>query len=425
MKKLSLIIFVILLSLQAFAQTKAIKGTVKDSSGDVLAGVSVIEKGTGNGVITDLDGVYSIHVQKGATLVFSCIGFSAKESLVGDEDIIDLVLENDTQMLSEVVLIGYGTQKKSTMTSSIAQVSAKDVNKQISTNVASALQGRAAGVDVIQQAGIAGADVKIVVRGAASLTATEPLYIVDGVFTNNGLTTINPADIENIEILKDGSAAAIYGSRAANGVVLITTKGGKSGSVKVDANLNYSIQQVTNIPDFLNASQWREFANMVSDNSGLARAPENVSPSDPGIDTNWAKAWLQFAPILNADAAISGGNKNGNYSFSLGYLDQKGLTLNSGYKKYNARANSSWKIGRFFVSENFSVVYRKKKPTATFNIGMPTLPLVDAQGRYSSWGPEYYIETENKRRNNPMAGLFATDQYTQYFDVMGGVLMPE
>lgn len=421
MKKLSLIIFVILLSLQAFAQTKAIKGTVKDSSGDVLAGVSVIEKGTRNGVITDLDGVYSIHVQKGATLVFSCIGFSAKESLVGEEDIIDLVLENDTQMLSEVVLIGYGTQKKSTMTSSIAQVSAKDVNKQISTNVASALQGRAAGVDVIQQAGIAGADVKIVVRGAASLTATEPLYIVDGVFTNNGLTTINPADIENIEILKDGSAAAIYGSRAANGVVLITTKGGKSGSVKVDANLNYSIQQVTNIPDFLNASQWREFANMVSDNSGLARAPENVSPSDPGIDTNWAKAWLQFAPILNADAAISGGNKNGNYSFSLGYLDQKGLTLNSGYKKYNARANSSWKIGRFFVSENFSVVYRKKKPTATFNIGMPTLPLVDAQGRYSSWGPEYYIETENKRRNNPMAGLFATDQYTQYFDVMGGV----
>ena len=253
MKKLSLIIFVILLSLQAFAQTKAIKGTVKDSSGDVLAGVSVIEKGTRNGVITDLDGVYSIHVQKGATLVFSCIGFSAKESLVGEEDIIDLVLENDTQMLSEVVLIGYGTQKKSTMTSSIAQVSAKDVNKQISTNVASALQGRAAGVDVIQQAGIAGADVKIVVRGAASLTATEPLYIVDGVFTNNGLTTINPADIENIEILKDGSAAAIYGSRAANGVVLITTKGGKSGSVKVDANLNYSIQQVTNIPDFLNA----------------------------------------------------------------------------------------------------------------------------------------------------------------------------
>ncbi len=339
---------------------------------------------------------------------------------MGDNVKLDAVLEDDSHLLNEVVVIGYGTQKRSTMTSSIAQVSAKEVTKQVSTNVASALQGRAAGVDVIQQGGIAGADVNIVVRGAASLTATEPLYIVDGVFTNNGLTTINPSDIENIAILKDGAAAAIYGSRAANGVVLITTKSGAAGAVKVDANVNYSVQQVTNIPDFLNASQWRSFANMVSDNSGLARAPENVNPTNPGVDTDWAKEWLQYAPIINADAAISGGNKNGGYSFSLGYLDQKGLTLNSGFKKYNARANSSWKLGRFFVSENFSVVYRDKKPTSTFNIGMPTLPIVDSQGRYSSWGADYYVESENKRRNHPFPGLFATDQHTTYFDVMGG-----
>lgn len=421
MKKLSLFLFVIMLSINALAQTRAITGTVRDANGETLVGASVIETGTTNGVSTDLDGAYSINVQKGKTLLFTCIGYSSKEVVVGDDLTIDVSLDDDSQMLNEVVLIGYGTQKRSTMTSSIAQVSAKDVNKQVSTNVASALQGRAAGVDVIQQAGIAGADVNIVVRGAASLTATEPLYIVDGVFTNNGLTTINPADIENIEILKDGAAAAIYGSRAANGVVLITTKGGQAGKVKVDANVNYSVQQVTNIPEFLNASQWREFANMVSDNSGLARAPENVNPSNPSIDTNWAKEWLQYAPIVNADAAISGGNQNGHYSFSLGYLDQKGLTLNSGYSKYNARANSSWTFGRFFVSENFSIVYRNKKPTSTFNIGMPTLPLVDSQGRYASWGADYYIESENKRRNNPMAGLFATDQYTQYFDVMGGV----
>lgn len=410
-----------LLALQTFAQTNTVSGTVKDSTGEPLIGVAVIEKGTNNGVSTDLDGVYQIKVKDGAVLTFSCVGFTDQEILVDGQSKIDVTMDDDALLLNDVVVIGYGTQKRSTMTSSIAQVSPKEVTKQISTNVASALQGRAAGVDVLQQGGIAGADVNIVVRGAASLTATEPLYVVDGVFTNNGLTTINPADIESIEILKDGAAAAIYGSRAANGVVLITTKNGQNGAVKVEANTSYSVQQVTNIPDFLNAAEWREFANMVSDNSGLARAPENVSPSNPNIDTDWAREWIQFAPMFNADASISGGNQNGSYSFSLGYLDQKGVTLNSGYQKYNARANSSWKFGRFFVSENFSLVYRNKLPTSSFNIGMPTLPLTDELGRYSSWGPDYYIETENMRRNHPFPGLLNKDQYTQYFDVMGGV----
>ena len=420
MKKICSIVFVILLSLQASAQTKAVSGTVRDNKGETLIGVSVIEKGTGNGVSTNLDGFYSIQVKEGSVLIFICIGFITKEIPVGDNVTLDAILEDDSQLLNEVVVIGYGTQKRSTMTSSIAKVSAKEVTKRVTTNVASALQGRAAGVDVIQQGGIAGADVNIVVRGAASLTATEPLYIVDGVFTNNGLSTINPSDIDNIEILKDGAAAAIYGSRAANGVVLITTKSGATGDVKVDANLNYSVQQVANIPKFLNASQWREFANMVSDNSGLARAPENVTPTNPNVNTDWAKEWLQYAPIVNADASISGGNKNGKYSFSLGCLEQKGLTLESGFKKYNARGNSFWEFDRFFVSENISLIYRDKKPTSIFNIAMPTLPMIDNKGRYSSWGADYYIESENKRRNHPFPGLYATKQHTTYFDVMGG-----
>lgn len=421
MKKFISLFFVLLMTLQAYSQTRNVTGTVKDSTGEPLVGVAVVEKGGSNGVITDLDGNFSIDVKDDAVLTFSCIGFTTSDIAVNGQNKFNVVLKDDNMLLDEVVVVGYGVQKRSTMTSSIAQVSPKDVTKQISQNVASALQGRAAGVDVIQQAGIAGADVNIVVRGAASLTATEPLYVVDGVFTNNGLSTINPADIENIEILKDGAAAAIYGSRAANGVVLITTKSGKAGKTKVDANVSYSVQQVTKVPEFLNATQWREFANMVSDNSGLARAPENVNPSDPSVNTNWAKEWLQYAPIVNADASISGGTDKGTYSFSLGYLDQKGLTLESGYKKYNARANSSWTIGRFFVSENFQVVYREKKPTSTFNIGMPTLPMTDKLGRYASWGPDYYIETENARRNHPFPGLFNTDQNTKYFDVMGGV----
>ncbi|MGL4907937.1 MAG: SusC/RagA family TonB-linked outer membrane protein [Bacteroidales bacterium] len=414
-------ILVLLLSGQAYAQTRVVSGTVKDGSGEPLIGATVVEAGSINGAITNINGEFSITVDSNAMLKIDYLGHTTQKVSVKGQKFIAVTLQEDAAHIDEVVVIGYGTQKRSTMTSAIATVSAKEVTKQVSQNVASALQGRAAGVDVIQQGGVAGADVNIVIRGAASLTATEPLYIVDGVFTNNGLTTINPADIESIEILKDGAAAAIYGSRAANGVVIITTKKGTKGTVKVDINASYSIQQVTNTPDFLNASQWRTFANMVSDNSGLARAPENENPTDPSIDTDWAREWLQFAPMTNVDASISGGNEHGNYSFSLGYLDQTGLTRMSEFQRYNMRTNSSWKFGRFFVSENVAATIRNRTPTQSFNIGMPTLAVTDEQGRYASWDSEYYIESENARRNNPFAALSAIDRFTSYFDVLGGV----
>ena len=420
-KKLFTVLFCACIAIVVQAQNIVVSGTVTDGEGEPLIGASVVEKGSsGNGAVTDLDGHFSINVPSNATLKFSYIGYIAQEIAVNGKTTIDVVLTEDTNTLDEVVVIGYGTQNRSKMSSSVATISSKDVVKQTTQNVASALQGRAAGVDVVQQGGIAGADVNIVVRGAASLTATEPLYVIDGVFSNNGLTTLNPADIESIQVLKDGAAAAIYGSRAANGVVLITTKSGSKGSVKVDANFSYSIQTLAHTPQFLNASQWREFANMVSDNSGLARAPENVNPTNPSVDTDWVDAWTQDAPIYNADIAISGGNDFGTYAFSLGYLNQEGLTKQSEYQKYNARTNSNWKFGRFFVSENAQIVWRKRTPTSTFNIGMPTLPLTDEYGRYASWGPDYYIESENARRNNPFGGLYATDQHTSYFDVMGG-----
>ena len=403
------------------ANSVEIKGRITDANGEPLIGATVMcVDSKGQGTVTDVDGNYTIKVPAQSSLKISYIGYTDQVVAVSNRKVVDIVLEDSASQLDEVVVIGYGTQSRSKMSSSIATVAAKDVTKQTTQNVASALQGRAAGVDVVQQSGIAGADVSIVVRGAASLTATDPLYVIDGVFSNNGLTTLNPSDIETIQILKDGAAAAIYGSRAANGVVIITTKSGQKGRVKVDANFSYSIQTLAHTPTFLNAEQWRGFANMVSDNSGLARAPENVNPTDPSIDTDWVKAWSRNAPIYNADIAVSGGNDVGNYSFSLGYLNQDGLTKKSGYEKYNARANSSWKFGRFFVSENAQVVWRKRTPTSTFNIGMPTLPLTDQYGRYASWGPEFYIQTEDARRNNPFGGLYAIDQHTSYFDFMGG-----
>ncbi len=408
-------------ALAATAQTVTVTGVVTDNTGEPLIGASVFEKGNpSKGCTTNIDGEFSI-VLPPTVLIVSYVGYKTQEiPVTSGQTRLDIVLEENTQVLDEVVVIGYGTMNRSKMSSSVASISSKELTKAPVGNVASAMQGRAAGVDVLQQGGIAGADVNIVVRGAASLTSTEPLYIVDGVFTNGGLQTLNPADIETMQVLKDGAAAAIYGSRAANGVVLITTKNGQKGKVKVDANFSFSVQKLAHTPNFLNASQWRQFANMVSDNSGLARAEENVNPTDPAVDTDWVDAWTQNAPMYNADASITGGNDHGSYAFSLGYVNQKGMIKESEFEKYTARTNSNWNFGRFFVSENAQITWRKRTPTSTFNIGMPTLPLTDAQGRYASWGPEYYIESENSRRNNPFAGLYARDQFTSNFDVMGG-----
>ena len=307
-------------------------------------------------------------------------------------------------------MVGYGVQKKSSLTGSVASVSSKDIVKQTSSNVASTLQGRTPGVEIIQQAGVAGADVNIVIRGAASFGATEPLYIIDGAFSNNGLTTLNPNDIESIEILKDGAAAAIYGSRAANGVVIITTKRGKQGKPLVELDGSFAVQTPTNVPDFLNASQWRQFANTVADNSGLAHAPENDNPTNPNTDTDWADEWLQFAPMWNLNASISGGGENSTFSTSVGYLDQKGMTIYSGYKRYNFRVNSSYKKGIFSLSENLSISHRDKTPTTPFSISLPTLPIYDEMGRLVSGGPDYYINPEDGKAVNKIAPLAYSDR---------------
>ena len=354
-------------------------------------------------------------------LIFSYIGYKPQEvSLDGRTD-IQVTLSEDAEQLEEVVVVGYGIQKKSSLTASVASVSNKEIVKTMSSNVASTLQGRMPGVDIVQQAGVAGADVNILVRGAASFGATEPLYVIDGAFSNNGLTSINPNDIESIEILKDGAAAAIYGSRAANGVVLITTKRGKQGKPVIEINGSFAVQTPTNIPDFLNASQWREFANMVADNSGMAHAPENDNPTYPNVDTDWADEWLQFAPMWNLNASISGGGENSTFSTSIGYLDQTGMTVYSDFKRYNFRVNSSYKKGIFSLSENVAISHRDKTPTTAFNIKLPTLPIYDEQGRLVSGGPDYYINPEDGQSKNPFASLEYSDRYNKVTEIIGAL----
>ena len=421
MKKYLLMLFCLAISMFAMAQQKTVTIKVIDTNNESVIGASVLEKGTTNGAITNLDGECSLTVSEKATLVISFVGYKAQEIPVFGKSLLNVTLSDDAEMLSEVVVVGYGVQKKSSLTGAVASVSSKEIVKQVSSNVASTLQGRTPGVDIIQQAGVAGADVNIVIRGAASFGATEPLYVIDGAFSNGGLSSLNPNDIESIEVLKDGAAAAIYGSRAANGVVLITTKKGKSGKPVIEIDGSYAFQTPTNIPDFLTASQWRTFANKVADNSGLAHAPENDNPTYPNADTDWAKEWIQNAPMWNLNASISGGGENSTFSTSIGYLDQTGMTIYSDYKRYNFRVNSSYKKGIFSLSENISISHRDKTPTTAFNITLPTLPIYDSQGRFFSGGPDYYINPEDGKAQNKIAPLYYTDRYNKVTDIIGAI----
>ena len=409
------------LASQGSQKTKKITGTVTDIKGEPIIGASVLVKGAGTGTVTDVDGNFTLDASADALLAVSYIGYKTQEVKVGNKNSYSIQLQDDTEVLDEVVVVGYGVQKKSSLTGAVASISSQEISKQVSSNVASSLQGRTPGVDIVQQAGVAGADVNIVIRGAASFGATEPLYVIDGAFSNAGLSSLNPNDIESIEVLKDGAAAAIYGSRAANGVVLITTKKGKSGKPVIQIDGSFAFQKTTNIPEFLNASEWREFANMVADNSGLPHAPENDNPTNPNLNTDWSKEWIQFAPVWNLNASIAGGGDNSTFSTSLGYLDQTGMTIYSDYKRYNFRLNTSYKKGRFSFSETLGLTHKDKTPTTAFNIALPTLPIYDEQGRFTSGGPDYYINPEDGKAQNKIAPLHYTDQFNKVTDLIGSL----
>lgn len=424
MKRVLILTFGWLLSVCAIAQSHDMKGVVKDSSGEPIIGASILEAGTINGTITDLDGNFSVKVSPSATLIVTYVGYQTQSLQVDNQKFISITLQDDNELLDEVVVVGYGVQKKSSVTASVASISSKEMQKQVNSNVASALIGQTAGVEILQNGGEAGGDVKILIRGAGTFGETEPLYVIDGAFSNNGLNSINPADISSIEILKDGSAAAIYGSRAANGVVLVTTKQGAIGTEPIiSISGSYSYQTPSKQLDFMNASQWREYANMVSENSPtFSTAAQNVNPTDPNRSTDWQDVYFQNAPVVNLNAGISGGGKNTTYNLSLGYLDQEGIVVNSKYQKYNARLNSSYKKGRLTINENLSISHSKKDPQSGSRfILIPTIEAQDDQGRWVSTSGNDGYSIDGMDIVNPLAAIYASDEYIKTTDVTGNV----
>ena len=347
---------IVMLPFGLFAQTKTITGTVvAQNSGEPLPGVNVLVKGTSNGVATDFDGKYSIEASSSDILTFSYIGFQIEEISVGEATNVDVSLEIDAASLDEVVVIGYGTQKKADLTGSVAVIDAEEAQKVSNSDVSQLLQGRAAGVTVTSD-GQPGASPNIRIRGVATFGNNQPLYIVDGVPVGTSIRDFNPNDIKTIQVLKDASAGAIYGSRAANGVVIITTKKGtKNTPLKIEYNGYYGIDEVNQKMPVLKREDYQMIVNEKRINAGMPLISGN-DPNSPlfidDIDTDWQDVGLKSGSRQNHNFNFSGGGENISYNASVDYFSNDGILVGNGptYERYSGRINTVMEKGIFKIS---------------------------------------------------------------------------
>lgn len=341
------------LSMQfSFAQERTVTGKVSDKTG-VIPGVNVLVKGTKVNTQTDFDGSFSVKAKTGDVLIFSYVGMNNKQVTVGTSNNVNVELESEAQLMNEVVVVGYGVQKRKEVTGSISKIAGSDISNLVTPSFEGVLAGRATGVQVLTNTGLIGAAPKIRIRGIGSISgSTEPLIIVDGipiysgdiggVSATNGLADINPDDIESFDILKDGAATAIYGSRAANGVVLITTKSGKKGTLKVSYSTVFGVASAAKIYDVLKTPDFLVISNEKRTNVGLA--PWAVGNT---YNTDWQRAVLRSSPQTTHNLNFSGGSDKTKYFLSLGLSDFDGINLSNNMKKYSIRANIDQDINRW------------------------------------------------------------------------------
>ena len=352
----------------AVAQTE-ITGQVLDENDEELPGVNILAKGTSIGTVTDIDGNYRLSVPGNVeTLVFSSVGYETEEVTINDRSTINVSLFPNIQSLSEIVVVGYGTQEKKDLTSAISTISSKEVARMPVANWNTALQGVSPGVEIQNNQGRPGAGSTIRIRGVGSIGNTNPLIVVDGVPV--GSDAVVPTDVESIQVLKDAAAAAIYGSRGANGVVLITTKSGQTGAPKIALDSYVGLEEPWKQLDLINAQQW---AQLVTENNTTvggvvplrAQQISNNDPAYDGSDTDWQDALFQRGLIQQHNLSVSGGSDAGNYYVSAGFFDQEGIIIKTPYKRYNVRVNSQWGKGRFTFGENIAFRYENNRNEAS------------------------------------------------------------
>lgn len=348
--------------LHAQQQAKTVTGTVTDVSGEPIIGANIRIKGTTTGTITDIDGNFSIEAEPQSVIEVSYIGYLTQETVINNQKSIRFLLKEDTKTLDEVVVIGYGVQKKADLTGSVANINTEKLNTQSNANIGQALQGKIAGVDIVSQGGAPGSGTRIMVRGIGTLNNASPLYIVDGMYMNS-IDHINPNDIASIDVLKDASSAAIYGSRAANGVIIVTTKEGSNteGKPIIDLSVNLGISTASKFLDMLDAKGWAEVTtiarqaigkpalNMATD---LANKPDN----------DWQDIMFRPALMQNYNLSVKGGGKYSTYYTGLGYFNQDGIVKGTNYQRYNIQSKNDYKRGIFSAGTNLIISFSHDKP---------------------------------------------------------------
>lgn len=323
-------------------QTKKVTGNISDSMGPLI-GATVKVKGTSNGVATDMDGNFTLDVKPGATLIISYVGYNTQEVVVTNQSSLKITMKEDGHALNDVVVIGYGTQRKEAITGSVANVGGDKLNQIVSSNAAQALQGRVAGVLMTQTSSQPGAEMQIRIRGQRSLNASnDPLIVLDGIPFMGNLSDINPADIKSMDILKDASATAIYGSRGANGVILITTAKGAEGTpAKVSYNGYFGFKKIFHKYPMMNGP---EFAALRK----AAGKYENTLDESDDTDTDWQDLFFKTGITTSHDVSVSGGTKGGSYSFGAGYYHDEAVVPTQGFNRISVRGNFDQSVGKYF-----------------------------------------------------------------------------
>lgn len=425
--RIGLLILTLLFTLHLSAQNKrTITGTILDEKGESIIGASVAVKGTANGTITDIDGKFSLDVNENDILAITYVGFLAQEIPVTGKSNLQITLKENAEMLDEIVVVGYGVMRKRDLTGAVSSIDSKSMQDKPVANIGEALQGRASGVQIINS-GAPGSNVSIRIRGISTINNSEPLLVIDGVPTDLSLNALNMDDVQTVDVLKDASATAIYGSRGANGVVIITTKKGKSGDGVVSFSANWGIQNATSMPDMLNASQFASYHNdMIANYSGtenLMQRPDFADPTTLGKGTDWMDELFRTSTIQNYSVSYSGGTDKSNYYVSAGILDQEGVVTDTSYKRYTVQFNGESKVKPWLKLDNNVTLSHDAKKQGSYSIrdamaAQPTQPVYNEDGTYSGPGNPAYWYGDIK---NPLGNAKVNSQTTKGYNLLGNI----
>ena len=414
------LIAIIALLVAALPLSAQVTGVIVDEKGEPIIGASILEKGTSNGTITDFDGNFTLEVAEGATLEISYVGY-ASQSLPAKAN-MNIVLKEDTEVLEEVVVVGYGVQKKSDLTGSISQVSDKDLQKTPAPSIGAALEGRAAGLQVTGS-GAPGSNVSLNIRGIGSINNSQPLIVIDGVPTDVPLNMINMDDVASIDVLKDASATAIYGSRGAYGVVIITTKKGDNEKGHINIKASFGFDQIQRTLPLLNASQFASLHNEMMAAAGQPQYTAYADPTQLGQGTDWMSELWQFAPTQNYSLSYSGGTQKSNFYVSGAYFDQKGIIKTSAYKRITLQFNHDTQLLNWLRFGHKLSLNHDIKSSGEYNIQntMRALPTQAIKNEDGSWaGPEglaMYVGDIT----NPIGKMKENTSVTKGYNLLGNI----